>query len=232
MVGRRSAAARRGVPLSIVVGTLLVACSSGATPTAAVSAPASPSPVASVVAPVRTPARVSALPPPPASRSSVGTALPASPRTSSSAPAPTNGVAFVDVAVATLWHRPTSPRGVDAAALTSPVGVRGWLAAMTTTQRRELNGLVDSQLLLGERVVVDQVQGGWAHVVVPDQPTPLDARGYPGWIPLAQLTFRAAQLTATDAVVVSPTAWVYAVDGSRLFEVSHGDQTASGACRC
>ncbi|HEY8729086.1 MAG TPA: C40 family peptidase [Acidothermaceae bacterium] len=122
--------------------------------------------------------------------------------------------------MATLWHLPTSPRSVDAAALTAPVGVRPWLAAMTTTQRRELNGRVDSQLLLGERVVVDRVQGGWAHVVVPDQPTPLDARGYPGWIPLAQLTFRAPQPAAQQAVVVAPTAWVYGVDGARLVEVS------------
>jgi hypothetical protein len=91
--------------------------------------------------------------------------------------------------VATLWHLPTSPRSVDASALTDPVDVRHWLAAMTTTQRRDLNGRVDSQLLLGEKVVVDKRQGTWAHVVVPDQPTPLDARGYPGWIPAARRRF-------------------------------------------
>jgi len=91
---------------------------------------------------------------------------------------------------------------------------------MSTTQRRALNGRVDSQLLLGERVVVDKRQGSWAHVVVPDQPTPLDARGYPGWVPVAQLTFRAPG-AGGDAVVVKPTAWVYATDGvTRVVEVS------------
>ena len=127
--------------------------------------------------------------------------------------------AYVDVSVATLWHSPSAPRAVDAPALRQPVGVRPWLAAMTLSQRRDLNGRVDSQLILGERVIADRVQGSWVHVVVPDQPTPLDSRGYPGWIPLAQLSFRAATTTAQDAVVTAPTAWLY-VGAAPLIEVS------------
>ena len=92
---------------------------------------------------------------------------------------------------------------------------------MTTAQRRALNGRVDSQLLLGERVVVDKRQGTWAHVVVPDQPTPLDPRGYPGWIPVAQLTFRGPTPSVRDVVVTKPTAWLYSMDGTtRVVEVS------------
>jgi cell wall-associated NlpC family hydrolase len=92
---------------------------------------------------------------------------------------------------------------------------------MTLAQRRALNGRVDSQLILGERVVVDRRQGGWAHVVVPDQPSPLDARGYPGWIPVVQLAFRAPAQARSFAVVTTPTAWVYAADAkTRLLEVS------------
>ena len=131
--------------------------------------------------------------------------------------------AYVDVAVATLWRSPSSPRTVDAPALRAPVGVREWLSAMTLAQRRALNGRVDSQLILGERVVVDRVDGSWARVVVPDQPTPLDARGYPGWIPLVQLSFRAASSAPQQAVVTAPTAWVYA-GGRRLFEASMGSR--------
>jgi cell wall-associated NlpC family hydrolase len=75
--------------------------------------------------------------------------------------------------------------------------------------------------LLGERVVVDRQQGTWAHVVVPDQPTPLDSRGYPGWIPAVQLTSRAPSNAATDVVVLAPTAWAYAPDAAtRVVEVS------------
>jgi gamma-D-glutamyl-L-lysine dipeptidyl-peptidase len=129
--------------------------------------------------------------------------------------------AYVDVSVATLWHSPASPRGVDQPALRQPVGVRSWLSSMTLRERLALNGRVDSQLILGERVVVDQRAGSWAHVVVPDQPTPLDPRGYPGWIPLRQLTFRLPTTSARDAVVVAPTAWLYTATGTtRLLEVS------------
>ncbi|MDQ1495772.1 MAG: gamma-D-glutamyl-L-lysine dipeptidyl-peptidase [Actinomycetota bacterium] len=146
------------------------------------------------------------------------------------APPALPATAYVDVSVATLWHSPGSPRAVDAAALRQPAGVRTWLGAMSTTQRRALNGLVDSQLLLGERVVVDKRQGTWAHVVVPDQPTPLDGRGYPGWIPLVQLAFETPAQTGRDAVVVRPTAWVYAADGvTRLVEVSMGTRLRSAA---
>ncbi|HEY5456952.1 MAG TPA: C40 family peptidase [Acidothermaceae bacterium] len=134
---------------------------------------------------------------------------------------PLTGVAYVDVSVATLWHSPSSPRAVDSAELQQPAGVTTWLAAMTTAQRLALNGRVDSQLLLGEKVLVDKRQGTWAHVVVPDQPIPLDARGYPGWIPAAQLTFRAPIAAANDLVVLAPMAWVYAPDGvTRAVQVS------------
>jgi hypothetical protein len=36
-------------------------------------------------------------------------------------------------------------------------------------------------------VKVLAVRGGWAKVAVRDQPTPLDRRGYPGWLPVRQL---------------------------------------------
>jgi len=127
--------------------------------------------------------------------------------------------AYVDVSVATLWRAPSSPRAVDAAAIRQPAGIRSWLSAMTLSQRRALNGRVDSQLVMGERVVVDRIDGAWAHVVTPDQPTPLDARGYPGWIPLAQLTFRTPRVATQDLVVTKPTAWLY-TGSTKSVEVS------------
>ena len=169
-----------------------------------------------------TPIAPSATQPLTTARSPAPTTQAGSPSASPSATAvPLTGVAYVDVSVATLWHSPSSPRAVDAVELQQPAGVTSWLAAMTTAQRLALNGRVDSQLLLGEQVIVDRHQGTWAHVVVPDQPTPLDARGYPGWIPAAQLTFRAPATAAKDAVVLAPTAWLYAADAvTRVMEVS------------
>jgi hypothetical protein len=53
-------------------------------------------------------------------------------------------------------------------------------------------GRVDSQMLMGTRVLVVPVADedtvpGWTRVLVPDQATPEDPRGYPGWIPTRQL---------------------------------------------
>jgi cell wall-associated NlpC family hydrolase len=84
-------------------------------------------------------------------------------------------------------------------------------------------GRVQTQALLGERVLVLQRVGAWARVVVPDQPTPLDARGYPGWIPSAQLLSAQAfgrELGGRIALVTRPTAWL--TSGSQRIELSYG----------
>ena len=39
-----------------------------------------------------------------------------------------------------------------------------------------------TQVLYGEQVVVLDRSGAWTKIAVPDQPSPLDARGYPGWM--------------------------------------------------
>jgi len=46
-----------------------------------------------------------------------------------------------------------------------------------------------TQLLLGDRVLVEEIRDGWARGVAADQPAGrLDERGYPGWLPAAALT--------------------------------------------
>ena len=132
--------------------------------------------------------------------------------------------AWVAVSVATLWHSPGSPRAVDRAALTNPAGIRTWLAAMSTTDRLGLVGRADTQVVLGDRVVVTALSASWAKVVVPDQPTPLDARGYPGWVPVAQLTTRAPTASTLVATVTARTAWLRTDDpaGRAVTEISFG----------
>jgi hypothetical protein len=95
--------------------------------------------------------------------------------------------AYVDVTVATLWTSPSSPRSVDRPALGDPVDMRAWDRALTTQRRIGLVGRTQTQALLGERVIVVQRRGAWVQIVVPDQPTPRDRRGYPGWVPAGQL---------------------------------------------
>ncbi|GAA1151232.1 C40 family peptidase [Nocardioides aquiterrae] len=163
-----------------------------------------------------------------------GAAAPApssSPSPSSTAPRPAPAaalrvghLAWVSVSVATLWRSPSSPRAVDAPALGRPVRIERWLGAMTLTERRALNGRADTQALLGDRVRVVDLRPGWAKVVVPDQPTPLDARGYPGWVPRRQLTAVRPVRTPRVATVVERTPWLRTGDSAArpLFRVSFG----------
>ncbi|MBV8861375.1 MAG: C40 family peptidase [Mycobacterium sp.] len=97
--------------------------------------------------------------------------------------------AFVAVSVATVWTTPQSPRPVDHPALTNPVDIRGWLSDMAPAQQQALtsDNLTQTQALFGDRVFVVGQQGDWDEVLVPGQPTPKNALGYPGWIPKAQL---------------------------------------------
>jgi cell wall-associated NlpC family hydrolase len=105
-------------------------------------------------------------------------------------PGQTPPSAFVAVSVATVWTTPQSPRPVDRPALTNPVDIRGWLSDMTPAEQEALtsDNLNQTQALFGDRVFVVGGQGDWDEVLVPGQPTPKDSRGYPGWIPKAQLT--------------------------------------------
>ncbi|MBM7838667.1 cell wall-associated NlpC family hydrolase [Alkalihalobacillus xiaoxiensis] len=96
----------------------------------------------------------------------------------------------VNVPVATLWTSPESPRDVDLAAIQTPTFYEQWLEKLTFEQRLQLctNNLVQSQVLFNETVLVLREENGWAEVLLPNQPTLKNIRGYPGWIPFDQLT--------------------------------------------
>lgn len=132
--------------------------------------------------------------------------------------------AWVNVSVATVWRRPGSPREVDRPALAEPARITEWLADMTTAQRRALNGRADTQALLGDRVRVLGLKPGWARVVIPSQPSQLDERGYPGWVPRRQLTATRPTRSRSLATVTNRTAWLR-VDrrgGGKVLQISFG----------
>ena len=84
-------------------------------------------------------------------------------------------LATVAVTVANVWAAPGTA--------TIPNDHHVWpTAAIGTEQRRALVGHMPTQVLFGERVLVLERQGAWTRIAVPDQPSPLDARGYPGWV--------------------------------------------------
>nr|WP_306442072.1 C40 family peptidase [Nocardioides agariphilus] len=134
------------------------------------------------------------------------------------------GSAWVSVSVATVWRSPRSPRPVDSPALQNPVAMVRWLSGMSLDQRRDLSGRADTQALMGDRVRVLGVRAGWVRVAVPGQPSPLDARGYPGWVPRRQLTARPPTVTPSWATVTRRTAWLRtdAAEGRRRVRVSYG----------
>lgn len=97
--------------------------------------------------------------------------------------------AHVTVTATTVWVEPRTNRpGIDDPAVSTPVDLDAWNANMQDTEtRRWLTGKLETQAVLGSEVIVDEVDGDWAKIVVTAQPTPRDERGYPGWVPLAHL---------------------------------------------
>src|SRR5262249_2783633 len=109
--------------------------------------------------------------------------------------------AWVAVAVANVWAQPgtaTIPSDPNA------------FAGLSYAQRRALVGHMPTQALYGERVLVLERRGAWVKVAIPDQPSPLDRRGYPGWLLASQL--RAA----------SPAAAVVTVRATRVGKLEAG----------
>jgi cell wall-associated NlpC family hydrolase len=121
--------------------------------------------------------------------------------------------ATVRVPVANVWEAPNTGH--------LPLDPLVWpTAAVTYTQRLALVGHMPTQVLYGERVLVLGRRGGWTHVAVPDQPSPLDRRGYPGWVRSWQL----------GAAVRAPL--VVTADGATLANgtlVGFGSQVPAGA---
>lgn len=107
--------------------------------------------------------------------------------------------AVVAVPVANVWATP------GAGAL--PADPHAWpTPSLTVAARRALVGRLSTQALYGERVVVLARRGAWTKIAIPDQPSPLDRRGYPGWVESRQLSFSPETGDGRVAVVVTRTA--------------------------
>lgn len=139
--------------------------------------------------------------------------------------------AVVRVPVAGGWRSPDAPREIDRPAVSDPADILRWLERLDDDQKRDLVGRLDTQLILGEPVVVTELAGDWARVAIPDQPAPEDPRGYPAWVPQAQLapSDRDGSLEdhgsgrdgAAVATVIDPTAALELEDGP-AWRVSFG----------
>src|SRR5260370_39026470 len=122
--------------------------------------------------------------------------------------------AAVGVPVATVWSSPGAPAPADLPVLGARPDLAAWLGALSHERRLGLVGRVVTQALWGDVVAVQEELDGWARVIVPDQPSSLDPRGYPGWVPAAQLT-PCAPVTAAERFVVAAPAVLAGVAGER-----------------
>lgn len=94
-----------------------------------------------------------------------------------------------NVPVATVWTNPDSVREVDAHGTGQTVKMNKWIETMNEQENHDLthSGRIQTQLLYGEPVLVDEVADGWAKIIAIWQPSSKDERGYPGWVPLHQI---------------------------------------------
>lgn len=93
------------------------------------------------------------------------------------------------VKVGTIWTEPNSAREIDNPGVSNPVLLAEWLEALPYEERLALcdENRVQTQLLYGEPLLVEKIEGEWAKIIALWQPSNKDSRGYPGWIPLAQI---------------------------------------------
>jgi hypothetical protein len=127
------------------------------------------------------------------------------------------------VSVATVWTTPESPRPRDEPALKRPAEIREWLTGMTMEDRLDLcdSNRVQSQILYGTSVLAAEERGDWIKVLIPQQGTPKDALGYPGWVPRCQLAAEIDTDTgAKRAEVIADTAWLYSSPSEPMLELS------------
>lgn len=137
------------------------------------------------------------------------------------------------VSVATVWTDPDSPRVVDLPALDHPVQMDRWLSQLSFDERLALSekNQIQTQLLYGEPVIVEEVVGDWARVIASSQPTRKDPRGYPGWVPLVQLSMR-ERIRAEEFVrVANPKAALFDESGKFYLRVSFNTVFPSGERR-
>ncbi|WP_085994062.1 C40 family peptidase [Oceanobacillus senegalensis] len=130
-----------------------------------------------------------------------------------------------NVQVATVWTNPQSAREMDRDGTENPTNMEKWVTELTDKEKVALcdENRIQSQLLYGEPVLVTEIRDGFAHVIIPSQPSKKDGRGYPGWVPAKQL----AQVNKVEwvkpltAAVQTKHAWLETSEGEKEMMLSY-----------
>ncbi|WP_125572746.1 C40 family peptidase [Levilactobacillus huananensis] len=131
----------------------------------------------------------------------------------------------IKVPTALVWSSPKAVGKGDQAYLKSG-DLTTWLATRKPTDLQRLSDdeALVTEALFNDRVVLDQQVDGWAKVFVTRQPNRLERRGYPGWIPLSQLTESDAELDypTTTVRLVQPNTTLLGPDKQPRLELPMG----------
>ncbi|WP_162805794.1 C40 family peptidase [Sporosarcina sp. PTS2304] len=134
------------------------------------------------------------------------------------------------VSVAAVWTDPDAARLVDLPALNHPVQLEKWLGQLTFQDRLALSEekRIQTQLLYGETVIVEDIVGDWAKVIACSQKSRKDSRGYPGWVPLVQLSMREQPRARQLVKVTAREAMLTERSGEPFLRVSFNTVFPSG----
>ncbi|WP_042143825.1 C40 family peptidase [Paucisalibacillus sp. EB02] len=129
------------------------------------------------------------------------------------------------VQVGTVWTNPESPREIDSLATGNPTDIEKWLTDLSTEEKVALcnDNRVQTQVLYGEAILVTEVKGDWARIIIPSQPSKKDENGYPGWVPLYQLkeVKRDEWLRPETAAVTEKHVWLEDESGDKIIKLSY-----------
>lgn len=125
----------------------------------------------------------------------------------------TDFLVAVNVALAVLWVEPAIQRPHDSLICQQPASPAPWAEEMNDEERLWLVGKIETQVLYGEKLIVLDRKGDWLKVAAAAQPTRRESRGYPGWIPAAQVSADQKFLDDLDnrpaVAITAPSAWLY-----------------------
>ncbi|WP_304654747.1 C40 family peptidase [Sporolactobacillus sp. STSJ-5] len=130
----------------------------------------------------------------------------------------------VSVPVATIWTNPESVRTIDVAVVNDRPDMAAWLRSMTRDETIALckEKRLQTQVLFGNELIIDEIKGAWAKVHVPSQPSTKDKRGYPGWMPIRHSIETDMSTNCALVMVQSKMATFFTTQKEPVFDLSFG----------
>lgn len=133
------------------------------------------------------------------------------------------GVREVAVGVTNLWRSPEVVSSLDEPMQRRSPDIAGWTDALGRPEREDLVGRLDTQLLLGEPVLVVGERGAFSQVRALWQPSSRAPRGYTGWVRTDHLATAADRGPDSVTIGVAERGVAATVDPSgQRIELSYG----------